>query len=155
MNVVQGDLITMGLDGVFDVIVHGCNCHNTMKSGIARDMSIRIPEAVIADNRTMAGDRSKLGSFSRTRVYLDTSKINTLDVVNLYTQYDYGTDKVNVDYDAVRRGFKLVKQHYSGKRIGFPKLGAGLARGDWTIISKIIDEELDGEDFTLVEFVRG
>jgi len=27
-----------------------------------------------------------------------------------------------------------------------------LAKGDWQVISKIIAEELDGEDHTLVEF---
>ena len=31
-------------------------------------------------------------------------------------------------------------------------IGAGLAGGDWKVISKIISEELQGEDYTLVEF---
>jgi O-acetyl-ADP-ribose deacetylase (regulator of RNase III) len=39
---------------------------------------------------------------------------------------------------------------FSGKRIGYPKIGAGLAGGDWNIISSIIDKELIGEDHTLV-----
>jgi len=29
-------------------------------------------------------------------------------------------------------------------------IGAGLAGGDWTVISKIINKELEGEDHTLV-----
>jgi hypothetical protein len=33
-----------------------------------------------------------------------------------------------------------------------PKLGAGLAKGDWELISQIITEELAGEDHTFVEF---
>ena len=37
-------------------------------------------------------------------------------------------------------------------RIGYPKIGAGLAGGDWSIIEKIIDEELQGTDHTLVIF---
>jgi O-acetyl-ADP-ribose deacetylase (regulator of RNase III) len=45
-----------------------------------------------------------------------------------------------------------VKAKFSGKRIGYPKIGAGLAKGDWNKISKIIDEELAGEEHTLVEF---
>jgi hypothetical protein len=48
--------------------------------------------------------------------------------------------------------FKLLKLRYSGKKFGIPRIGAGLAGGDWNIISKIIDEEMDGEDVTLVEF---
>jgi O-acetyl-ADP-ribose deacetylase (regulator of RNase III) len=39
---------------------------------------------------------------------------------------------------------------FAGKRIGYPKIGAGLAGGDWSIIEEIIDRELEGEDHTLV-----
>ena len=39
---------------------------------------------------------------------------------------------------------------FSGKRIGYPKIGAGLAGGYWNIISKIIDKELEGENHSLV-----
>jgi len=45
-----------------------------------------------------------------------------------------------------------VKAQFSGKRIAYPKIGAGLAGGDWDIIRGIIDEELAGEDHTYVEF---
>jgi hypothetical protein len=40
----------------------------------------------------------------------------------------------------------------TGKRIAYPKIGAGKARGDWTRRSAIIDAELEGEDHTLVEY---
>ena len=40
----------------------------------------------------------------------------------------------------------------TGKRIGYPRIGAGLAKGDWGVISNIIDVELGGEDHTLVEY---
>ena len=39
---------------------------------------------------------------------------------------------------------------YAGKRIAYPKIGAGLAKGDWAVIEAIISEELEGEDHTLV-----
>jgi hypothetical protein len=45
-----------------------------------------------------------------------------------------------------------VATQFPGKRIGYPKIGAGLAKGDWSVISAIIDEELVGQDHTLVEF---
>lgn len=47
---------------------------------------------------------------------------------------------------------KAVKNGYSGLRIGYPRIGAGLAHGNWEVIEKIIREELRGEDHTLVEF---
>jgi hypothetical protein len=45
-----------------------------------------------------------------------------------------------------------VKRVFAGKQIGYPMLGAELAGGVWDTISSIIDEELDGEDHTLVVF---
>ena len=53
----------------------------------------------------------------------------------------------------LRKCFQNIYITYNNKnlRIGYPKIGAGLAGGDWTIISKIIDEELKDIDHTLVE----
>ena len=76
------------------------------------------------------------------------------DIVNAYTQYGCNINMVNVDYDAIRSCFKAIKEKFSGKKIGYPLIGAGLAKGNWNIISKIIDEELNGEDHTLVEFQK-
>ena len=45
---------------------------------------------------------------------------------------------------------RWIKQKYTGKRIGLPKIGAGLAGGDWNVIQKIIEEELPGENVTIV-----
>jgi len=57
-----------------------------------------------------------------------------------------------VDYDAIRTVFKQIKAQFSGLRIGYPAIGAGLAGGDWVIISQIIEEELEGENHTFVEY---
>lgn len=35
--------------------------------------------------------------------------------------------------------------------MAYPKIGAGLAKADWSIIASIIEEELMGEDDRLVE----
>ncbi len=48
----------------------------------------------------------------------------------------------------------IVKEKFTGKRIGYPAIGTGLAGGNWEVISKIIEEELDGEAPTFVEFFR-
>jgi O-acetyl-ADP-ribose deacetylase (regulator of RNase III) len=149
MKTIQGDLIKLALQGHFDVIVHQCNCFNTMGLGIARQIATQLPEAAIADNYTKRGDANKLGTIGV--VEIERKNIKFI-VVNAYGQYGCNISKVNADYDALRSCFKEVKKQFSGKRIGFPKISAGLARGNWDIISKIIDEELEGEDYTLVEF---
>lgn len=147
MNIVYDDLIALALAGNYDVIVHGCNCHCRMKRGIAKTISELFPEAVRADNRTIRGDRTKLGTISTTSVERADVKF---DIVNAYTQFYYGDLGVMVEYDAIRKAFRLIKSIYTGKRIAYPKIGAGLGGGDWGKIHSIIDEELDGEDHTCV-----
>lgn len=137
----------MALDGQFDVIVHGCNCFCTMGSGVARQIREKFPEAYQADKNTARGDYGKLGAITSARI-----EANDLTVVNAYTQFRYGAEKMHVDYKAVRECFKKIAKQFKGKKIAFPAIGCGLAGGDWNIVSKIIDEELAGEDYVFVEY---
>jgi O-acetyl-ADP-ribose deacetylase (regulator of RNase III) len=149
MKIVNGDLLKLATDGHFDVIVHGANCQCAMGAGIAKSIREAFPEAYEADLATAKGDRAKLGTISFAPI---TRNGRTFEIVNAYTQFHYRGAGVRVDYDAVRSAMRQVKQRFATKRIGYPRIGAGLARGDWTQISRIIDEELDGEDHTLVEY---
>lgn len=149
MKIVSGDLIHLAKNGEFDLIVHGCNCFCTMGAGIAKGIKAAFFAAFEADLATARGDRVKLGTCTFAQIDRDGSP---LIVVNAYTQFDYRGSGPKVDYDAVRSCFRWIKEQHSGKRIGFPKIGAGLAGGDWARITAIIKEELAGEDVTLVEF---
>jgi len=146
MKIIEGDLIQLGKAGHFDVIIHGCNCQRVMGSGIALQVRNELPEAWEADQMTRQGDYNKLGNYT-------VAAHKGLIVVNAYTQFTPGTG-VQIDYDAVRSVFKLIAKNFPAKKIGYPKIGAGLAGGDWEIISEIIDEELEGEDHTLVIFKK-
>jgi O-acetyl-ADP-ribose deacetylase (regulator of RNase III) len=150
MKVIEGDLVALALEGEFDVIVHGANCQCTMGAGIARTIKKMLPEAFEADLETTKGDRAKLGTISTGFVQRGDVKFV---VVNGYTQFHYRGSGRRVDYDAIRRVFVEVRRSFSGHRIGYPRIGAGLGGGDWSRISSIINEALDGEDHTLVEFV--
>lgn len=145
MKQLTGDLIQMAQKGNFDVIIHGCNCFCSMDAGIARSIKDQFPEAYEADLRTGYGDRLKLGTFS-------TAHVGRLRVVNAYTQYHWRGQGRKVDYEAVRKVFKAIKKEFSGQRIGYPAIGAGLAGGDWKVLAQIIGEELEGEDHTYVVY---
>lgn len=156
MKTLKGNLLDLAEQGHFDIIAHGCNCFCTMKSGIAGEIARRYPEVVEVDALTEKGDCTKLGSCTDTWV---TAEKYNFKVFNLYTQYRYGrnTSVRYVCYHAIRRCFsamahelKCSKQEHL--RIGIPKIGAGLANGDWGVISKIIQEEMQGFDVTVVEF---
>lgn len=149
MKTVKGDLIQLALSGEFDVIIHGCNCQNAMGAGIAKTIKQVFPKAYAADQATEKGSRDKLGTFSYARV---ASSEYELVIVNAYTQFHWKGKGLKADYDAIQRVMKSIKSEFSGMRIGYPLIGAGLAGGDWSVISAIIDKELSGEDHTLVQF---
>lgn len=151
MKTIQGDLIQLAKENLFDVIIHGCNCQCTMGAGIAKSIKSNFPEAFEADLATVKGDRSKLGTISYG---VNRDSGHEITVVNGYTQFHYRGSGTLADYEAIRSVMVEVKKSFSGKRIGYPLIGAGLAKGDWKIISEIIDAELAGEDHTLVEFVK-
>jgi O-acetyl-ADP-ribose deacetylase (regulator of RNase III) len=148
MKRLRGDLLDLAVRGHFDVIVHGANCQCVMRAGIANAIRTAFPEAYAADLATARGDRAKLGSISVAEVVRDAIRFH---VVNAYTQFHYRGPGPRVDYDGVRSAMKLIKQRFHGLRMGYPRVGAGLGRGDWGRIANIIDEELEGEDHTLVE----
>lgn len=149
MKTIKGDLIIFAEEGMFDIIIHGCNCLCNMGIGIAKTIRNKYPQVYKADCDTSKGDREKLGSYTSATA----GHQNRFIVVNAYTQYTYSRDKVDVDYDAVRKVFVKMKKDFAGKRIGYPLIGAGLAGGDWNVIEAIINQELEGEDHTLVKYI--
>ena len=143
---VIGDLVRDAEN--YDVIAHVCNCFCTMGAGIAPQIKAKFPEAYEADCKTAKGDINKLGTISYTE---NTKPI----VVNLYGQYDYTgrrSGKMDLDYDALRKSLVLMQEKYKGKMMAMPKIGAGLAGGDWKQIEGIIEDVMRGEYVVIVEW---
>lgn len=144
---VDGDLVRDAEQ--YDVILHGCNCFNTMGAGIALQIKEKFPKAYEVDCATRKGDIEKLGTISKTT---DTTPI----IVNCYSQYDFRgrrAGRMDLDYNALKSALSLVKKEFSGKKIGMPRIGAQLAGGDWNVIIKIIEDIFEGEDVTVVTYV--
>ncbi len=147
---IDGDLVKNAED--FEVILHGCNCQNTMGKGIALQIKEKFPKAYEVDCQTKKGDITKLGTISHTT---DTTPI----IVNCYTQFKYRKQYedealVFVDYKAIKTALEAVKEHFTGKRIGMSKIGSSLGGGDWNVIVKIIEAVLGEEDVTIVNYVK-
>ena len=115
-----------------------------MGAGIARQIAKAFPEAQAADNETVAGDLNKLGSIS-------FHNYGNLIVVNAYTQFSFG-EGPQISYYAIISACRVIKSLFSGKKIGFPKIGAGLGGGDWRAIEWILEKSFEGEDVTIVEY---
>ena len=142
MRMVKGNLITMAKQGHFDAIVHGCNCFNMMGAGIAAQIAHHFTRARDADQRTIRGASDKLGHCQYVRIS------PKLLVVNAYTQYEPGPC---LDIAALYQCLFDIKLNLPMCRIGLPKIGCGIAGGDWRVVSQMIERSLDGLNYTIVQ----
>lgn len=164
MKEIEGDLIKMALEGHFDVIAHGCNCFCNMGAGIAVQMAKTFGcDKFPMECAIFEGEYDKLGTVDYRNMYIEHGKAvdvfdcnrtdsNKLIVANCYTQFHYGR-KFGVPFNYLAFQLCMNKLNYAfrGKRIGLPKIGAGLAGGNWSVISRIIKEELIDCDVTIVK----
>jgi len=143
-----------------DCICHGCNKQGIMGSGIALQIKTKYPEAY----KAYYSERNNLKLGQCIWVNIP----NKYKIINAITQENYGRNKniVYVSYDAIRKAIKginriakTVKENEKmfniiGKieEIAFPKIGAGLANGDWNIIASIIEEE--SVDFKTLVYIK-
>ena len=170
INYIDGDLITLAKEGKFDVIAHGCNCLSKMGAGIAPQMA----KAFGCDQfemETWGADISKLGNIDYQTFVLGKNSVwnlwdadNDLDepeltVVNAYTQFKYGRNHADgvsqpFDYEAFTICMRKINHRFKGKHIGMPKIGAGLAGGNWNHIEHIINTELRDCEATIVNYKK-
>ena len=154
---VQGDLLTLAERGRFDIIVHGCNCQNTMGSGIARQVKERYPEAFQADYEYDNDTKyrfNKLGNYSIAKIFSESNFF----IVNAYTQFHYLPRNVDhFEYASFAVILQKLHHYYGNYDFGFPYIGMGLAGGDSTRIITMLEEfasmvEGKGATATLVEY---
>lgn len=156
LKIVRGDLLKLAQQNKFDLIIHGCNCFHAMSGGIAKKIQTEWPEAAALDDLTPKGDETKLGTYSSVdvegRIFLDSRSINyEFKIINAYTQFKPGAD---VNYDAIRDALHAIHIEFPPEvSIGIPRIGAGIAGGDWQKIEDIIIEELPNRDVTIVAFI--
>lgn len=119
-------------------IAHGCNCSGGFGSGFAKAIAELYPsvrEGYIYRHNTVGW---RLGHVQ----VLGVGDGSGREIANCGTQQRYGRPDEGpfVSYPAIREVIRyLVSVWPSGFAI--PKIGAGLAGGNWDIISKIIEEE--------------
>ena len=146
----KGDLLAMGKNNEFDIIIHGCNCFNTMGAGIARQIAEQFPDAKLADDETLRGDPGKLGTYT-------IGMGGRLVILNCYTQYSTSNITDVFEYHAFERVLGKIALRFGKWRIGVPMIGMGLAGGRPDLIIPMIETfaeivESQGGSVTLVEY---
>jgi O-acetyl-ADP-ribose deacetylase (regulator of RNase III) len=152
MKTIKGDLLALAKEGQFDIIVQGCNCQNVMGAGIAKQIKDEFPDAWLADQQTLKGDKNKLGHYS-------IGMGGRLVIINAYTQYSpasrAGEDAF--DYRACYEVLQKISERFGKWRIGLPMIGMGLAGGDPVRIMAMLEDfaqrmSAQGGSATLVEY---
>lgn len=126
------------------VLAHGCNTlpgGGHMGSGIARLIADRWPVVIKADQEAAKAGGNVLGQFSVATVE-DEKR-----VVNLYTQERVGTDRRQVDYEAVYVGLSHLRDALEAAfaagrthAVCMPWIGCGLAGGSKVIVGAMIED---------------
>lgn len=147
IKTINGDLLELFKQHQFNAIAHGCNCFHVQGAGIAGQISKEFPQATKADRTgSKYGDIKKLGSFS-------TALTPYGAILNLYTQYRPGKESETRLYDSIKKAFEAINACKFGV-IGIPKLGAGIAGGDWKHIAGIIEGVSKDIEIVVVEYEK-
>lgn len=126
----------------FKIIMHICNDIGAWGRGFVIAVSKKWPVAEQAYKQWFKSSEGfELGAVQ----YLDVEK--NIGVANMIAQHGIRrktTDKPPIRYDALKQCLQSVCILVQEKKasVHAPRIGAGLAGGDWEEIEKIIEEEL-------------
>jgi O-acetyl-ADP-ribose deacetylase (regulator of RNase III) len=135
---VKGDLFA----APEDILVHGCNSHGVMGSGVAKIVREKYPEVFDTYHY-------QCGRFQNQRRTLLGHNINVRAndgklIVNAITQLDMGGAGTRwVSYDAVDDCMASLEA------IAMPMIGAGLGGGIWKVIESIVEHRLQNHPVTV------
>ncbi|MGX9688461.1 Appr-1-p processing protein [Deinococcus wulumuqiensis] len=128
------------------IVVHICNDIGAWGRGFVLPLSRRYPETELRYKAWAQGQEIlpfTLGQVQFVRVRPD------LEVANLVGQHDIARKGQSlaqppVRYEAIREGLGRVRVQAvrTGASVHMPRIGVGLAGGDWSVVEKILQEEL-------------
>ena len=124
------------------VVIHQANCFNTLHRarGIAGILGNAYPDIAYADDTTIKGDESKLGTYTYAQVE------HKVYIFNVYGQYGYGRQKsiVYTQEEFLMQGLRDARAKaltYGPCVFLLPLyIGAGLANGNHPSIKKGMEE---------------
>ena len=124
----------------YSVICHCCNALGAWGKGFVVPLGQKYP---IAREKylkfiKMTKEENRLGSVSFAKA---TDNIIVANIIGQY--YTYPRDgKIPLDYEALEKGFRSVIEMFQTNNIPLtvhmPKIGCGLAGGDWNRVEEII-----------------
>lgn len=138
---IQGNLLNTDIKS----IAHGVNCQNVMGSGVAKAIYTKYPD--VKKKYHLLHNELFPETINQTHELLGIvqpvicSEIRT--VFNCFTQNYYGRDgRLYVSYPAISECFKHLTELadiMGFEEIAIPRIGCGLAGGDWELVKDLIN----------------
>ena len=128
------------------IIIHCCNDLGYWNAGFVKALSKRWPQPERA-YRLWAKDQDQALPFTLGNVQF-VAVTSALWVANIIGQSGIAKDRFSypppIRYEAIRKGLKTVCEFAfeHNASIHMPRMGAGLAGGNWQLIAEIVDAEL-------------
>jgi O-acetyl-ADP-ribose deacetylase (regulator of RNase III) len=119
-------------------IVHGCNAQGVMGSGVAAIIRRDYPEAYQSYTTRYKNRGLSLGE-------IQVIPSNGKAIINAITQDNFGGNARHANYEAIAVAMESINNIFynlPNSKVAMPLIGAGLANGDWNVISAIIESEL-------------
>lgn len=134
IKLIKGNLF----DTKCEIIGHGCNCSGGFGSGIAGQIAERWPRVRKAYIKKYEKSGWKLGEI---QLVFSSDDLELPIIANIATQENFGYDgQLYVDYKAIEIGLSKVLSYCNEHSFGLalPKIGCGLAGGDWDVVYEIL-----------------
>lgn len=131
---IQGNI----LDTELKYIAHGVNSQDVMGSGVAKVLFKKYPDVKKRYHEycNVVEIERRLESVCSTQIQKDGKVI-----FNMFTQYNYGYDgKRYVNYAAIVQCLTKIVNQGTVKVLAIPRIGFGLAGGDWEIVKQLIND---------------
>lgn len=135
--------------GAYSVICHCCNTLGSWGAGFVLPLGRRFPAAKQNYLRFIGSTKpnERLGKVSYEKVDPNIVVANIMGQERIYRTAD---GKIPLDYNALKNGFEDVLKRFLGYKVPFtihmPRIGCGLAGGEWSKVSKIIEDVFCSND---------
>ena len=128
------------LDTDCRIITHGVNCQGKMESSVAKALYTKYPEVKESYLNFFNDEYNSEEYLGLVNCVYRDDKI----VLNCFIQQNYGHNKqIYISYKAITKCFSIISCFYD--EIAIPRIGCGLAGGDWKIVKKCIEDVVGDE----------
>lgn len=150
INYIIGDATNPSIvKGTYSVICHCCNTLGAWGSGFVIPLGRKYPLAKKEYNKfinkTPADKR--LGEVCYAKVTANIVVANIMGQERIYTD---SKGNIPLDYEALKNGFIKVKERFNSLKVPYsihmPRIGCGLAGGDWNTVEDMIKEIFSTND---------